>query len=609
MGDEPRAMITGELGRFAVSGRSGAHEGDRVPGTPGTARTGSAPVVRGPASRIDPSALAWAPRALDASEVADPTTARLSDAVVVEQGEDRAAVMGGVSGAVPLFVAPDAASGTLRYSSRLSGLVGRTGEDGTRDDRAREGSRADGPGLRVDWDAWAHILSAGAPLGGRTTFAGIRRLRPWESAVVERAAGPGGTDRVSLERGDWPWLRFGMDAEETAAKDRVGQDPASYASDAERERIEALGEALEAALGRLTAHHRPISFLSGGWDSRILAAYAKQVTGRAPEAWTTSSDTGIVLEELVAAQAARILGSRHRIVAPRVDRFEADLRAFARSVDHQTSYHVWLVPLVDALARAEEPDAEAGSAQARSASAAPPDADPGIVLDGLGGGLMVGGDFTAGGSRAARIAGLTKYLKGASQVLRPDVVAGLQERTDAALDEFDAEWPSVADHPFEATFTAYLNRTLPGIGLAPYGLVAERNPVATPFLDHRVAAAALAIPADRHAAGRLYPLLLERLDPRLARLSTAQELVPWPRPHPRRIAAPSSVAALRTLVTEGPARRLLAPGLAEAGPDRWRGLLLTTGPQHLLRSLAVLNLWLEDHGDDLTGPGVEELLP
>ena len=40
----------------------------------------------------------------------------------------------------------------------------------------------------------------------------------------------------------------------------------------------------------------------------------------------------------------------------------------------------------------------------------------------------------------------------------------------------------------------------------------------------------------------------------------------------------------------------------------FRSLLSRTGPQHLLRSLAMLNLWCEAHADRLTGPGVEELL-
>jgi hypothetical protein len=246
---------------------------------------------------------------------------------------------------------------------------------------------------------------------------------------------------------------------------------------------------------------------------------------------------------------------------------------------------VWLVPLLQRIAGLD-----------------------GLVLDGLGGGLMLGGDFTGGDDRGSRIAGLMKYLRGAEQVLRPEAVRGVGERTRAAFDAFDADWPEVADHPFEATFTAYLNRTLPGISQSPYGLVARDHPVATPFLADGVARAALRIPAAAHAGGALYPRLTPLQDPQLAALPTAQSRVPWPRPHPRRITAVESVEVLRRLVTNGPAAALLADGLAEQDTDHWTRLLSRTGTQHLLRSLAMLNLWCETHADRLTGPGVEELL-
>ena len=72
-----------------------------------------------------------------------------------------------------------------------------------------------------------------------------------------------------------------------------------------------------------------------------------------PTAYTTSSDTGIVLEELIASQAADRMELDHEIVVPRVDRFDSDFRAFVDAVDHQTSYHVWLVPLLEQIAGAD----------------------------------------------------------------------------------------------------------------------------------------------------------------------------------------------------------------------------------------------------------------
>ena len=487
-------------------------------------------------ARIDADTTAWAPRTLHAAHLQDAETARRADALVIRRGAERDELLGGISGAVPVYVAAD--GGSARFSSRLSALT------------------ASGP-VRADWNAWADVLAVGAPLGGKTTFQGVRRLQPWESAIAEAGS-------VRFERARWPWLDVAPDASA---------------------RIEDVADALTAVLGRLADDHSFLSLLSGGWDSRILALYAGRAAKTPLRAFTTSSDTGIVLEELIASQVAHRLGIDHEIVVPRVDRFCSDVRAFVDAVDHQTSYHVWLVPLLERIAGTD-----------------------GLVLDGLGGGLMLGGDFTAGDDRASRVAGLMKYLNGADQVLRPDVVRGIEERTRAAFDAFDVAWPEIADHPFEATFTAYLNRTLPGISQSPYGLVAQDHPVATPFLADEVARAALRIPAAAHAGGALYPQLTALLDPQLAAMPTAQSMVPWPRPHPRRITADESVDVLRRLVTEGPAAALLANGLAEDGTAHWRRLLSRTGTQHLLRSLAMLNLWFDAYGDRITGPGVEELM-
>ncbi|SMX93971.1 Asparagine synthase [Brevibacterium sp. Mu109] len=490
----------------------------------------------GPVARIDADTVAWAPRTIHSTHLISAESARRADALVVRRSEGRDELLSGVSGAVPVYVAAD--GGTARFATRLSSLT------------------AQSP-VQADWNAWADILAVGAPLGGKTTFQGIRRLQPWESVIAD-----GGS--VRFERARWPWLDIEPD---------------------ESARIEDVADALTTEMRTLAADHRFISLLSGGWDSRILALYARHTAKVPPRAFTTSSDTGIVLEELIAAQAADRMELDHEIVVPRVDRFASDIRAFVDAVDHQTSYHVWLVPLLERIAGAD-----------------------GLVLDGLGGGLMLGGDFTAGEDRSSRIAGLMKYLDGADQVLRPEAVRGIRERTRGAFDEFDEAWPEVADHPFEATLTAYLNRTLPGISQSPYGLVAKDHPVATPFLADEVARAALRIPAAAHADGTLYPQLTALLDPQLATMPTAQSMVPWPRPHPRRITADESVDVLRRLVTEGPAAALLVDGLAEEGTAHWRRLLSRTGTQHLLRSLAMMNLWFDAYKDRVSGTGVEELM-
>lgn len=513
---------------------------------------GTGACVRGPGGIT-----AWSPAPLptDLADTipSDPAVARRTittkyDACLLTP--DDAVLQTGISGAAPLYVDDGASqtSPTAHFCSSVEPLA-----------RTR-----DAP-LRPDWDAWAHIIAAGGPLEGRTTFAGIRRLPPW-TRFAPGAIAPDGPES------DWPWLGV----------------RSTYAAARVDEVRDALTDAVAAA-----AEHGPVaSLLSGGWDSRVLATLAMRATtvtgpsSEPPTGWTTSSDSGHVLEELVAHQVAGRLGMRHEIVSPRWDEFAADLAHFAEAVDFQTSFHVWLVPLARALA-----------------------GHGATVLDGLGGGIFVGGacpdTHHTGSPIDHRFDRLTHYLAAASDVLHPAVTAQIRERT---RESFAAVARPLADHPFAATFTAYLTRTLPGISLAPMGLMARATPAATPFLSDRVVRAALAIPADRHTDGRLYPELLRPLNRDLADLPTAADLAPRHRRHRRRVSSVEAAHRIRELLLREPIRPLLATELATADLDRWCTLLDRTRSQHLLRGLATLSLWVERYDGILADTSPDALL-
>jgi hypothetical protein len=458
-----------------------------------------------------------------------------NDAAVIRP--DDGVLRTGVSGAAPLYA--DLAGPSRHFCSRVEPLA-QTAE-----------------ALTPDWDAWAHIIAAGAPLEGRTSFSEIRRLPPWSRVTADG-------DLPTVPDPDWPWLH--VDESATAT-------------------VDGIRDGLVDAVGDLTGSSPPISLLSGGWDSRILAALAAVSAPESVTAWTTSSDTGHVLEELVASKVAAELGIAHEIVPPRWDHFGADLEYFTQVVDYQTSFHVWLVPLARRLAGRN-----------------------GTVLDGLGGGIFVGGAFPdtdhSGSPTEHRFARLTHYLDAADDVLAPGAAAQIRERTRAG---FAAVAAPLADHPFAATFTAYLTRTLPGISLAPMGLIANGTPVATPFLADNVVRAALAVPASQHADGRLYPELLRPIGPQLAAMPTAADLAPAHRTHRRRVSSMEAATVVRNLVMREPVRALLAPALAGAELDRWCTLLDRTKSQHLLRGLATLSLWLDHYDAQLTDVSLDPL--
>lgn len=489
----------------------------------------------------DATGASWSPAPFP-QELTGPAAevARRHDAVSVSRTAEGIELHSGVSGAVPVYV--DIRDDSVSASSSIDLLLS---------------TRAT---IAPDWDGWAQMLAAGGPLGGRTTVAGIRRLRPWERIHVDRDGD------ITSDSSGWPWLEY-----ETAA----GAN------------LDAVGDQLEASVAQLAGGGRLAPLLSGGWDSRILATLASRFAapGQPLTARTTSSDTGTVMEELVAAKVAEHLGLDHRILMPRRDQLGSDVAQFAAAVDYQTSFHVWFVPV--------QRDLDAGA---------------GTALDGLGGGIFLGGAFSdpPGGEPVIdrRFGRLTHYLQEGHKVLAPGVIESIRDRTRAGFEQV-AE--PLADHPFASTFTAYLNRTLPGISLAPYGLLAASTSVATPFLDDRMVAAALQLPPHLHQDGALYPKLLSRFDTHLAQLPTAEQLAPWPRPHPRRIASAEGAQQIRELVLTGPVRELVATELVTADLSHWIRLLSTTRPQHLLRGLAVMALWFSAHEGALGGADVAEL--
>ncbi len=527
-----------------MCGRLGPGDPQRLPrmanGLPTTYTTSGVTLAAdGGVVWSDGTGASWSPRPLPTALQGPHTAiARRYDAASVTSVGDEHILQAGISGAVPLYV--DTGDDGVHFSSSLDPLV-----------RTRRT-------VRPDWDGWAHMLAAGAPLDGRTVIEGIRRLRPWEDIAV----GQGYSRSTGTQ---WPWL----DATPT-----------------HRPSVRAVQDALDASVREITDYTPLAPMLSGGWDSRILTTLAtRHQPDGAVTARTTSSDTGTVMEELIASQVSERLGIRHRILMPSRELFGADVQRFAEAVDYQTSFHIWFVPVQRDLDRSD-----------------------GTVLDGLGGGVFLGGAFPDPPGSAPivdrRFNRLTHYLSAAPEILHKRAIESIRERTRTA---FELVAKPLLDHPFASTFTAYLNRTVPGISLAPYGLLAASTTVATPFLDDRLVSAALQFTPAQHAEGRLYPRVLARFEPALADQPTAEQLAPWPRPHPRRISSPEAAAHIRRLVLSEPVRYLISDELARAELPTWSRLLSTTGGQHLLRGLAVMSLWFDEYADHLDGSGVEQL--
>jgi hypothetical protein len=460
-------------------------------------------------------------------------------------------VHGSVSGCQVLYV--HTAESAVFFSTRLRWLVETTEH------------------LTPDWQAWSEILAFGAPLGGRTTFTEIRRLMPMEYAEVT------GSGAVHLGQQHWPW------------EDYTPQAPPNL-NEVTRETIAAMADHMRPHLEGTLAGGAANPMLSGGRDSRMLTALA--VRGSADpqqlRAWSTSSDAGSALEELVAAQVAETLRVEHRIVTGRYSAFGDDFADYAEAVDYQASFHFWLMPVVRALR-----------------------ASPGAIFDGIGGGVLLGGGFadpadalrrTRRELMLSRVQARSRYLTEAQKVLQGSAATAVEERA------YSGAWPIAeryADHPHAHTLTSYLLRTVPGISPAPVKVLGSAQPTVMPMVTDQVAQLALKLPHQAKAEGAWYPRLLTAADPALTGMPTADDLT-GTRHHKRRIASREGARYLANLIRSGPAVGLLSAELAAANPATghgvvvWQKLLNSQRSQHLIRGLALLTLWLEQYGTTVT---------
>lgn len=415
--------------------------------------------------------------------------------------------------------------------------------------------------MAPDWNAWAEILALGAPLAGRTPFSGVHRLQPAEEA--EHTG-----NQWQLLKPQWLW-------------EQVEPEPTLEPEDLSSNVVDALRHRIAAVQGPLNP------MLSGGRDSRLLTALAAQQRDQLT-AWTTSSDTGTSMEELVAARVAAILGVDQQIVPARHEAFSQDFTDYARTVDYMASFHVWLMPVAQQL-RQQPPHQQ------------------GTTLDGLGGGVFLGGGFPDDPQLAesapstqqvvdSRFSRMARYLDAAEEILAPGVA---EELIDRARSDFEPIAHRYAAHPNGATLTAYLTRTLPGISMAPSRVLGNAQPTITAIVEDEVITQTLRISHHKKYDGVWYPHLLETADQRLAGMPTAADLTRR-RQHVRRGASGAAAEWYRSLLLNSPAGELLSDTMRSAEVKIWSQQLSKTKPQHLIRGLAMLALWLEQYQGQLS---------
>jgi hypothetical protein len=338
-----------------------------------------------------------------------------------------------------------------------------------------------GDRLDVDWDAWAAIFSLRLPLGERTPFRQIRRLRQF--AIVEREAGAG----VARDA-PWPWA---------AVTPSAGIDEAA--------------DAFVTGLLEQLAALRPTGatvLLSGGLDSRILLAAAADA-GLDTVALTAVADDGVGWEAGLAMDAARAAGARAESFGP--DDAEHYRRLWLdhlEASDFQFLLGSFVLPL---LPRARELGRPALDGLAIDVLAVrggrfytPEMLDP---PDGYDAGIPLWESLRA------------KTMKSAAERALEGPYAAAMVRSSRG--QFRREAARFRGNRSQALLTAYSTRMRRGVATLPGQTIGRHAAVFTPGATHRLATTMLSVDPSAKRDRRLYDALFSRLASPAARMPNA----------------------------------------------------------------------------------------
>jgi hypothetical protein len=462
--------------------------------------------------------------------------------LVIEPARRR--IHSSISGIVPLYYLEH--RGAVYFASRIDPLV-----------------RAIPRRLEADWRAWASIFCLRFPLGASTPFREVKRLRPFSTLEWDHDQG-----RPRVHEARWPWAEV-----EPTLDLEAGAD--------------ALVDRMRAAVAPL-ADGPTVCTLSGGRDSRLILCLLSELGTPELRAITVSPDNGHRREEELAAAVARELGIPHRCVEGLAEDYWDDARVRALLVDYQLAAPPWAMPLTAAL---------------RGERAAVTD---GLALDTF---AQAGAHFYTeemlhpdGGQTVARA--LWRRMHG--RTMRRMVPTILSSELGPALKHlarrhFMREARRFRGHPAEAALTFYATRTLRGISLTPHGILGSELATVTPFTEHVVAAACLAIRPPEKFHDRIYAALFARLHPRAGTLPSTHDPLPPRLPtRPRRGLSEPAVRGYERILASGPLAGVLSPALrrhlhegtlghALRDPVVFRGAL----------AVALFHLWHERYADRL----------
>ena len=253
------------------------------------------------------------------------------------------------------------------------------------------------------------------------------------------------------------------------------------------------------------------SFLSGGWDSRLLAALFKEA-GKLKITFTTQQQVRfqgqLISEKAIAEEVAQLLGVENRFVSPEYRSPRSRARR-AALLDYTTWFHDWAFSVTRELPMGRH-----------------------LLADGLLGDILLRGLYVSEDLEKSKEMGIDRtaellsklYLRGFNpytrglerwkEVLGPELTSGF---ASALRREIRGELEKA---PAFDPITMFLvrNRSRRGISPLPMLIFGSKGEVLLPFCDPQFIALALSIPTGVRKDPGFYEALLERVAPGLGKI-------------------------------------------------------------------------------------------
>ncbi|TXL62319.1 adenine nucleotide alpha hydrolase family protein [Aeromicrobium terrae] len=331
------------------------------------------------------------------------------------------------------------------------------------------------------------------------------------------------------------------------------------------------------ALGSTAREHRATVPITGGWDSRLLAARAVSLFGpRDLRTITSAKHTlGETPDVTLGGRLAAHLNLPHVALFPPPDEAVDSLVEAYRVSNFETSSHAWLVPVARRLRSWHLP-----------------------VIDGLAGDILLKNKAVSVSSLEARSGEPVREVHRAQFFKVPPSgvpgANGVDLMVELALPLVDTAYRAYEGLREEARVMMLAARTARVISLAPYGLLEPDAELVTPLAHPEVMAALLAVPWPKKTGGVFARSLLEAARPGLSDLPSTNDLVPPPTTGVSRWDLPDVLAWEDARLLELRERTGIPYERGQVGE------LLHPRKAQWRQGLLLLALWLETYGHRLT---------